>query len=311
MKAFTVTLLALGTWLLPAAPGVTQTASTRMRIALIGEDRVQATSRPYMRSTMFAAFEDALVATKRFDVISQSVLDDTMKQLKLATSGMVDPNSALQIGKLLQAKYVVLVRQLRMNYVPDGFWKRPTIDLGLQAQVINIETNQIQESVSYDEKKVVSTFPVDPKLPMPEDKLSSGYPELVREIAQRFITNTAATLMPLELLVLQAQGSEAVLDGGADVGVGVGSEFEVQLPGARIERPGRDPLIRMDVVARLRASLVDGDATYATIIATYGPGQAKDATVNASRLERMEGGKKVMPTAKLVATAVASAGAKK
>ena len=46
-----------------------------------------------------------------------------------------------------------------------------------------------------------------------------------------------------------------------------------------------------------------------TIIETYGPGQAKDAAINVSRLERMEDGKKVMPTAKLVATV--SSGQKK
>ena len=123
-----------------------------------------------------------------------------------AASGIIDPATAIELGKIVQARYVVKVMQLNMTILPSGFLKRPTLDLGIQAQVINIQTTDIAESISYRRSITLSNIPWAPEKgePVPEDKLSRAYAETVKEMAAEFVTTAAVMLMPLETLVLSA-----------------------------------------------------------------------------------------------------------
>jgi len=258
-------------------------ASSKVTVALIGEDKVPMT-RPYMRSTMAAAFEDALVATKRFRVISHSVMDDAMKAQARAASGIIDPATAIELGKVVQARYVVWVKQLGMSYALGGFLNRPTLNMSVQAQVINIQTTDIAESLSYTRQVAIGMAPPNGQ-PLPEDKLGKSYGDMTREIATEFVTTAAVSLMPLETLVLSADGPQVLLDAGSDVGVGMGAEFEVTVEGTPVPRPGRAPYIPKNKVARLKVSRVESEAAYAQTLETYAPNGVKDPVPDPTRLK--------------------------
>lgn len=270
-------------------------ASSKVTVALIGEDKVPNT-RPYMRSTMAAAFEDALVATKRFRVVSHAVMDDAMKAQAKAASGIIDPATAIELGKVVQARYVVWVKQLSMSYALGGFLNRPTLDMSVQAQVINIQTTDIAESLSYTRHLAIGIAPPNGQ-PLPEDKLGKSYGDMSREIATEFVTTAAVSLMPLETLVLSADASQVLLDAGSDVGVGMGAEFEVMVEGTPVPRPGRAPYIPKNKVARLKVSRVESEAAYAQTLETYAPSGAKDPVPDPTRL-------KVGALARLIPTVV-------
>lgn len=261
-------------------------AGSKVTVALIGEDQVRNT-RPYMRSTIAAVFEDALVATKRFRVVSQAVMGEAMKAQARAASGVIDPNTAVELGKIVQAKYVVVVKQLSMNYSPSGFFSRPTLDMSIQAQVINIQTTDLAESLTYSRKLTLSNVPVDTKKgeTPPEDKLTRGYPDAVREIATEFITTAAVSLMPLETLVLSADAAQVILDAGSDTGVGVGAEFEVNVDDMVLKRPGRSDYVTKKKVARLKVSRLESEVSYAQIVETFGAGGARDTVPDPTRLK--------------------------
>ena len=96
-----------------------------------------------------------------------------MKAQAKAASGIIDPTTAIELGKVVQARYVIWVKQLSMNYASGGFLSRPTLDMSIQAQVINIQTTDIAESLSYTRHVTGTNLPVNIKKGevLPEDEL--------------------------------------------------------------------------------------------------------------------------------------------
>jgi hypothetical protein len=260
---------------------------SKVTIALLAQDQVVNTRYPWQRSAMAAAFENKLVESKRFRVVSQSITEAAMKQQNIAASGAVDPAQAIQIGKIVQAKYVIVLKQIRSNITTSRLSRRTNLDLEIQAQVINIETTDIAESRSYPKEMaltgVAGGILAKENEPPDESKLGPKYSEAVKEIAADFISNAAVTLMPFETVVLEAKGTQAILDGGNDVGLSVGAEFEV-FKERTIKVATRTRTVRSKV-ARLRVTRLDTDLAYTTIVETYDDAEMKDATPNASRLE--------------------------
>src|SRR5688572_23399392 len=74
----------------PPPPAPEKPKDGKVTIALIGEDRVADNPNKWQRSQMAAAFEDELVGSKRFRVVSQSIVEEAMKAQKIAIDASVD-----------------------------------------------------------------------------------------------------------------------------------------------------------------------------------------------------------------------------
>jgi hypothetical protein len=203
----------------------------------------------------------------------------------------VDPTQAIQIGKRVQAKYVVIVRQIRMQARSAGFFPKKTVlDMELQAQVINIETTDIAESKSYARETDLSKMDsqaVDPRTGAPQldqSRLGVKYSETVKSVAKDFITNTATTLMPLETVVVDVSPTEVILAAGGEVGLAPGAEFEVMKVTGVLNLPDGKKVEKTARVARLRVIRVESLISYAQFVETFGENAAKDTAVTPSRI---------------------------
>jgi hypothetical protein len=252
-------------------------------IALLAQDQVPNNQYPWQTSAMAAAFENELVASKRFRVVSQSIMDAALKQQGIAASSVVDPAQAIQIGKIVQAKYVVVLKQIRSNVLRTTckiIRKCATLDLEIQAQVINIETTEVAESKAYTMTAALDGWLSDPNAPIDDSKLGPTYSKVTRDIAKDFVSNAAPGL---DTTVIEVGATQVILDGGNNVGLAVGAEFE--LFREKETTVGGRPRILRFKVARVRVARVDTDLSYTTILKTFDDSEMEDAVVNPGRIK--------------------------
>jgi hypothetical protein len=127
--------------LAPAAYGQ-QPKDPRITIALFGENRVP-NAQPWMRSTLAATFEDKLVQTKRFRVVSMLNKAMSTTNAQDGTDAVIDPSEAIRYGKQVQARYALILKQTRAQASEVrvmGLARRPVLEIAVQAQVLNTET---------------------------------------------------------------------------------------------------------------------------------------------------------------------------
>ena len=103
----------------------------------------------------------ALDATQRFTIVERLRLEDVMREQHLELSGLVDPSTAKEVGKLLGVDYLVVGNLHQFNFVEhsipiggifgaitgdhraDGFGTVSfDIDVGVAVTFINVETGE-------------------------------------------------------------------------------------------------------------------------------------------------------------------------
>lgn len=151
-------------------------------------------------SRVIASLQDS----RRVQVVERAVLDKLLEELKLSTSELADPTSALTIGRILSAKLIATG-----SIVKDGK------DWLINLRMIETETTSI---------KVALTQALETK----------EREEVAHRLSQEILTRLRSEY-PLQGKVLSLQGQNITLDIGANEGVDVGQKFEVlsDTPGAR------------------------------------------------------------------------------
>lgn len=96
-------------------------------------------------------------ARQRFDVIERARMDVVLNELGLGQSGLVDTSTAPQLGRLLGARYVIVVdlinlsvrpsslSGLRLSGVPLGFGMAD-LDITLMVRMVDVETGRVRAS---------------------------------------------------------------------------------------------------------------------------------------------------------------------
>lgn len=109
-------------------------------------------------------FITALVKEGRFDVIERSLLNKILEEQKLGMSGVIDENTATQLGKLLGVKVIISGSVLRVQHI-----------LEINARIIDIETasiiaaenvrsataDRLQDLVVQMSVKIIKHFPLE------------------------------------------------------------------------------------------------------------------------------------------------------
>jgi hypothetical protein len=270
----------------PKAP-----ADPRVTIALFGENQVQG-SLPWMRTALAATFENKLVQARRFRVVSMANKGFAEGQAADSANALLDPTEVIRLGKQVQARYALVLRQIRAqrNKSILKFVSKDTLDISIQAQVVDLQTNILSESISY-EAKLSTGFKAAAGAPegvvLPQADFGPVYGEAIAGFADEFITKTAAILMPLEALVVDVAPTEVMLAAGSELGLASGAEFEVMREGKSIPMPDGSVIKRTSKAGRLRLTRVESRVSYAEILETYSESQAKDPAPDANRLQAM------------------------
>jgi TolB-like protein len=148
-------------------------------------------------------FTTAMVREGRFDVIERRMLEKILGEQKLALSGVVDAESATQIGKLLGVKVIISGSVMKLKEITE-----------INARIIDVESASIIAA-----ENVRSTA-------------TGRLQDLVVEMSEKIIKN-----FPLEGYVVNRSGDSLTIDLGLRTGVKKGMRFIVYKEGQIIKHP--------------------------------------------------------------------------
>jgi TolB-like protein len=148
-------------------------------------------------------FITAMVREGRFDVVERRMLEKILGEQKLAMSGVVDANSATQIGKLLGVKVIISGSVMKLKEVTE-----------INARIIDVESASI---IAAENIKSAATARLQ---------------DMVIDMSEKIIKN-----FPLEGYVVNRSGDSVTLDLGVRTGVKTGMRFIVFKEGQIIKHP--------------------------------------------------------------------------
>jgi WD40 repeat protein/TolB-like protein len=148
-------------------------------------------------------FTTALVDSGRFEIIERRLLQQILEEQKIGSSGLIDPRSASQLGRLLGVKTVV-----------SGTIQNYDRTFELNTRLIDVETGSIivAESVRAGSTSSLNT--------------------LVNQVADKIIR-----YFPLQGYVVQRTGERGIIDLGRKAGIRSGMLFRVFVEGAPLKHP--------------------------------------------------------------------------
>lgn len=159
-------------------------------------------------------FITGLVETGRFDVVERRLIEKIMEEQKLGMTGIVDPESVAQLGKVLGVKIIVTGTVLSF----EGY-------VEINARLISVDTGSI---ISAEKVKATSAM-----------RLNDLVTQLVEKLTLAF---------PLEGYVVQRTGKRATIDLGRKTGVRAGMKFIVFKEGKVIKHPKTGEILDVETV---------------------------------------------------------------
>jgi len=148
-------------------------------------------------------FITALVREGRFDVVERALLNKIINEQKMSLSGIVDENSATQLGRILGVKIIISGSVMKLHDI-----------LEINARIIDVETASIITAES-----VKSTT-------------SGDLQNLIVQMSEKIIKN-----FPLEGYIVARDEGSVSIDLGRMAGVREGMEFMAYKEGRVIKHP--------------------------------------------------------------------------
>ncbi|MFZ0829159.1 MAG: CsgG/HfaB family protein [Verrucomicrobiia bacterium] len=219
---------------------------------------------------------DRINATRKFDVVGRSDLNDILKEQDLGASGNVDAKTAAQAGKLTGAKYLLLTTvDDFQDYVEKAMFEgtgrsatKRVFRLSVVAKVYDASTGKLLESVNIqtgnDEFKQIQE---ERSYTVKDGELSDEMMVAVsRELAQRIANRIADVIFPVKVLL--KRDKEVTLNRGEGGGVAVGDTFNVFALGEELIDPDtKESLGRDEVkVGRVKITQVNPKTSTAEIL---------------------------------------------
>ncbi len=99
--------------------------------------RMENSPSPVLSKVAYDAATLSLLKTQRIDVVDRQKIEEILKEQEFSQSGLVDPDKAVELGKLLGAKTVLFMDFIRFESDIDAFQVRLTVKL------IDVETARI------------------------------------------------------------------------------------------------------------------------------------------------------------------------
>lgn len=148
-------------------------------------------------------FITSIVKTGRFDVVERTLLNKILEEQKLGLTGVIDQQSASQIGQILG-----------VNAIISGSVLKVSNSFEVNSRVINVENGSIIAAESI------------------QCKSSRELRPSIKELTNKIISN-----FPLTGYIVKRSKNISTIDLGLNSGLTVGTEFEVYKEGDFIKHP--------------------------------------------------------------------------
>jgi TolB-like protein len=233
MKTFSLTIVAVfAAVLVLFHPVSTRAEFTKIKIAVLDFEQKGKYETEDVGKMIAEWLTTRLVETGRFDIVERRLLNKILAEQSIGNSGIVDPNSASQLGRVLGVKTVITGSVSNYGGVTD-----------INARLINVETASIRaaESASTESDKDLR--------------------KLVSQISDKMMQT-----FPLEGYVLDRAGNKVVLDLGRRQGVRAGMRFLAYVEGITRKHPKTGEILDVEIVEKGTLEIKDVKDKTATAV---------------------------------------------
>jgi curli biogenesis system outer membrane secretion channel CsgG len=219
---------------------------------------------------------DRINATRKFDVVGRSDLNDVLKEQELGASGNVDPKTAAQAGKLTGAKYLLVTTvDDYQDYVEKATFEgtgraatKRVFRLSVVGKVYDASTGKLLESVNFQTgNDAFKQIQEERNYSVKDGELSDEMMVAVsRDMAQKIANRIADVIFPAKVLL--KRDKEVTINRGEGGGVAVGDTFNVYALGEELIDPDtKESLGREEVkVGRVKITQVNPKTSTAEIL---------------------------------------------
>jgi len=283
MRALAFTLLTVFAIPFAADVATAQSKGPKLRIAVMEpewDDGVVQSSWSYggnspdvyvrQRQTFARGLNEMMIAellnSDRFIVVERKALEDVLAEQNLQYSGAVNPETAVEAGRLVGAQYFIRPTITEYSYGEEGGTKGGAVKvpvdvpvaggirigggkakiiatLTIDSRIYDIETAQILASVKGEgaAEQKMSGFGLDTDV---FDYNSTGFKntplgEATRTAVAEVVKNLVDELgsRPWQGRVVTVQGGQIYVNAGSDTGIQVGDILDVSRPGEELVDP--------------------------------------------------------------------------
>jgi curli biogenesis system outer membrane secretion channel CsgG len=219
---------------------------------------------------------DRINATRKFDVVGRSDLNDVLKEQELGASGNVDAKTAAQAGKLTGAKYLLVTTvDDYQDYVEKATFEgtgraatKRVFRLSVVGKVYDASTGKLLESVNFQTgNDAFKQIQEERSYTVKDGELSDEMMVAVsRDMAQKIANRIADVIFPAKVLL--KRDKEVTINRGEGGGVAVGDTFNVYALGEELIDPDtKESLGREEAkVGRVKITQVNPKTSTAEIL---------------------------------------------
>ena len=223
---------------------------------------------------------DRINATRKFDVVGRSDLNDVLKEQELGASGNVDAKTAAQAGKLTGAKYLLVTTvDDYQDYVEKATFEgtgraatKRVFRLSVVGKVYDASTGKLLESVNFQTgNDAFKQIQEERSYTVKDGELSDEMMVAVsRDMAQKIANRIADVIFPAKVLL--KRDKEVTINRGEGGGVAVGDTFNVYALGEELIDPDtKESLGREEAkVGRVKITQVNPKTSTAEILEDTG-----------------------------------------
>lgn len=225
----------------------------------------------HLRFGMSDMLITALVQAGRFTVVERERVADLRREQEFQQGGMVDPVTAVEVGKLLGAELVVhgLVTKATQQKLDKFSYDLVRIEVAVDVRAVSTSSGQIvisRTAEAAEEARIITTA---------DGRIVSGptdYDPLYARAAMTALDSVAALIAnaaPLVGIVVAAEGGQITTDLGERYGVRRGDQFIAFRRGDALTHPGTGARIgwRKTVLARLEISATEETLSTGRLVA--------------------------------------------
>lgn len=205
----------------------------------------------------------ALVKTNKFTVIERERMEAILKEQKLGMSGIVDPKTAADAGKMLGVQWGILgtVTDASCAEQVTDSGKMMNVKYSLSVKFVNTTTGQID--MAEDTKQEFAAKAGEKN----EDQLlseavSKGVEDIVQKIAK------ALEDQPFDASISSVDKNEVYIAAGKDAGVEKGQVFKCIKKGKELKDPSTGEILgyKMEEVGEIKVTQVEKKFSIAEVV---------------------------------------------
>lgn len=215
MKSWKFSVLSILLFFLTVIPGTAAAEFKKTKIAVLDFQQQGDEGRTKDMGRIAAEWLiTGLVETGRFDVVERRLMEKIMEEHKLGMTGIVDPESIAQLGKILGVKTIVSGTILTFEGVVE-----------INARLISVETGSI---IAAEKVRASSAQRLNDLVSLIVDKLVQAF--------------------PLEGYVVMRTNDKVTLDLGKKIGVRPGMKFVSFKEGRVIKHPKTGEVLDVETI---------------------------------------------------------------